>query len=48
MHLAYGLTDAFNAVAEVKAHVAQLGGYLAERFYGHGAVEALEYFFPEC
>jgi hydroxymethylpyrimidine pyrophosphatase-like HAD family hydrolase len=37
-----------NAVAEVKAHVAQLGGYLAERVYGDGAVEALEHFFPEC
>jgi hypothetical protein len=35
-------------VAEVKAHVAQLGGYLAERVYGHGTVEALNHFFPEC
>jgi hypothetical protein len=35
-----------NAVAEVKAHVAKLGGYLAQRVYGDGAVEALEYYFP--
>jgi len=35
-----------NSVAEVKEHVASLGGYLAERAHGDGAVEALEYYFP--
>lgn len=35
-----------NAVAEVKQHVAAIGGYVARAVHGAGVIEALKHFFP--
>ena len=35
-----------NSVAEIRAKVLSAGGLLTQASHGHGAIEALRYFFP--
>jgi hydroxymethylpyrimidine pyrophosphatase-like HAD family hydrolase len=35
-----------NAVAEVKQHVAAIGGYVAQALHGAGVIETVRHFFP--